>query len=188
MSSIHPGPKPTRIPLTGGPPSAQELLLRQRLVRQREAMRAARCPTCGNEPVEPQIRWRQRQDLAITWLHLDGDTLQQQRHCVACQPHDQPTILECDHCVRRRTADHRATRPHPDRAMAATSDQMATQQRLANPAQPPLREPPLTRGFEISLSVNGCTAVSLNPDYGVHHPAPPAVVRAPRQLWRSDQR
>jgi DNA invertase Pin-like site-specific DNA recombinase len=91
-------PKPARVPLTDEPPSAQELQLRQRLVRQRDAMRASRCPTCGNEPVEAQIRWRQRQDLAITWLHLDGDILREQRHCVACQPHDQPTILECDSC------------------------------------------------------------------------------------------
>jgi DNA invertase Pin-like site-specific DNA recombinase len=84
-------PKPARIPLIGEPPSAQELQLRQRLVRQREAMRASRCPTCGNEPGEAQIRWRQRQDLAIIWLHLDGDILQERRHCVACQPPANPT-------------------------------------------------------------------------------------------------
>jgi hypothetical protein len=61
-------------------------------------MRAPRCPTCGNEPVEGQSRWRQRHDLAIIWLHLNGDELREQRHCVACQPHDQPVIIECDRC------------------------------------------------------------------------------------------
>jgi hypothetical protein len=52
----------------------------------------------GPEPVEAQTRWQQRQDLAIIWLHLDGDTIHEQRHCLACQPHDQPLILECDRC------------------------------------------------------------------------------------------
>jgi DNA invertase Pin-like site-specific DNA recombinase len=91
-------PKPALIPQADDPPSAQERALHERLVRQREAMRASRCPTCGNEPVEAQIRWRQRQDLAIIWLHLNGDELREQRHCVACQPHDQPVIIECDRC------------------------------------------------------------------------------------------
>jgi hypothetical protein len=61
-------------------------------------MRATRCPSCGNEPVDAQARWRQRQDLATIWLHLDDDTLREQRRCVACQPHDQPVIIECDRC------------------------------------------------------------------------------------------
>jgi hypothetical protein len=91
-------PKPARIPQADDPSSAQECALRERLVRQREAMRAPRCPTCGNEPVEGQSRWRQRHDLAIIWLHLNGDELREQRHCVACQPHDQPVIIECDRC------------------------------------------------------------------------------------------
>jgi DNA invertase Pin-like site-specific DNA recombinase len=91
-------PKPARIPQTDEPPSVQERQLRDRLVRQREAMRASRCPACGNEPVDAQTRWQQRQDLTTVWLHLDGDELREQRHCVACQPHDQPMIIECDRC------------------------------------------------------------------------------------------
>jgi DNA invertase Pin-like site-specific DNA recombinase len=92
-------PRPARIQPSDEPLSARELELRARLVRQREAMRASRCPSCGNEPVDAQARWRQRQDLATTWLHLDDDgTLREQRHCVACQPHDQPLIIECDRC------------------------------------------------------------------------------------------
>jgi Resolvase, N terminal domain len=91
-------PKPARIPQTDEPPSVQERQLRDRLVRQREAMRASRCPACGNEPVDAQTQWQQRQDLTTVWLHLDGDELREQRHCVACQPHDQPMIIECDRC------------------------------------------------------------------------------------------
>jgi DNA invertase Pin-like site-specific DNA recombinase len=92
-------PRPARIQQTDEPASVRELQLRARLVRQREAMRATRCPSCGNEPVDAQTRWRQRQDLATIWLHLDSDgTLREQRHCVACQPHDQPLIIECDRC------------------------------------------------------------------------------------------
>jgi hypothetical protein len=91
-------PAPARIGHPDQPLSAPELELRNRLVRQRDAMRASRCPTCGNEPVEAQTRWQQRQDLATIWLHLDGDTIHEHRHCVACQPHDQPLIIECDRC------------------------------------------------------------------------------------------
>lgn len=92
-------PNPARIADADQPLSAQERQLRERLVRQRHAMSASRCPTCGNEPIDAQTRWRQRQDLAIIWLHLDGDRLHEQRHCVACQPHDQPPLaIECDRC------------------------------------------------------------------------------------------
>ena len=64
--------------------AARELKLRNRLVRQRNAMRALACPTCGNKPSDAHTRWRQRQDIATLWLHLDGDTVHEQRHCVAC--------------------------------------------------------------------------------------------------------
>ncbi|MGH3717475.1 MAG: recombinase family protein [Pseudonocardiaceae bacterium] len=57
--------------------------------------RARGCP----DPVaDAQTRWRLRQDLATVWLHLDGEDLREQRHCVACQPHIQPLIIECDLC------------------------------------------------------------------------------------------
>jgi DNA invertase Pin-like site-specific DNA recombinase len=45
--------------------------------RQRIAMRASRCPTCGNEPTQTRHRWQQRQDLATIWLHLDGNTVRE---------------------------------------------------------------------------------------------------------------
>ena len=45
------------------------------------------CPTCGREPVTRHEALQQREDLAIVWLHLDGDRVTEARHCVACQPH-----------------------------------------------------------------------------------------------------
>ncbi|MGH3772905.1 MAG: recombinase family protein, partial [Pseudonocardiaceae bacterium] len=62
-------PIPARIRQPDEPLSSRERQLRDRLVRQREAMRASACPTCGNEPADAQSRWHQRQDLAITWLY-----------------------------------------------------------------------------------------------------------------------
>jgi hypothetical protein len=91
-------PKPARISQADDPPSVRERELRDRLVRQREAMHASRCPTCGNEPADAQTRWRQRQDLATVWLHLDSNELRERRHCGACQPHEQPLVIECDRC------------------------------------------------------------------------------------------
>ena len=80
------------------PLSTQEPELRDRLQRQRDTMRASRCPTCGNEPIEVKTRWQQRQDLATQWLHLDGAAFREQRHCAACQPHKEVLIIECAHC------------------------------------------------------------------------------------------
>jgi Resolvase, N terminal domain len=45
------------------------------------------CPTCGREPATRHEALQQREDLAIVWLHLDGDRVTEARHCVACQPH-----------------------------------------------------------------------------------------------------
>lgn len=73
--------------------SSQAHELHDRLVRQRTAMRASRCPTCDNESIKARGRWQQRQDLTTVWLHLNGNTIRAQRHCVACQPHGEPLIL-----------------------------------------------------------------------------------------------
>ena len=91
-----PPPKPVRahIHRPGEPITPPE----QHLVDQRAAIPDSACPTCGNEPTEAQTRWQQRQDLATIWLHLDDDTTHEQRHCVACQPHDPPLNIECDRC------------------------------------------------------------------------------------------
>jgi hypothetical protein len=65
-------PVRARIRQPDEPLSLSERELRDRLLGQREAMRASACPTCGNEPAVAPTRWRQRQDLAITWLYPDA--------------------------------------------------------------------------------------------------------------------
>lgn len=94
-------PVRARIRRPGEPLSAAELELRNRLVRQRESMSALACPTCGNEPVDAQTRWRQRQDLAVTWLYPDpGSELRvlERVHCSSCQPHLQAATVVCQRC------------------------------------------------------------------------------------------
>jgi len=41
---------------------------------------------------------QQRQDLAIVWLHLDGDHRIEARHCVACQPRGPVIDVSCSCC------------------------------------------------------------------------------------------
>ncbi|MBV9162626.1 MAG: recombinase family protein [Pseudonocardiales bacterium] len=94
-------PTPARIRQPGEPLSSRERELRDRLVRQREAMRVWACPSCGNEPVNAQTRWHQRQDLAITWLYPDPTNRQrvlERVHCSACQPHQQAVTVVCELC------------------------------------------------------------------------------------------
>jgi DNA invertase Pin-like site-specific DNA recombinase len=83
------------------PLSSSDRELRDRLVRQRAAMRASACPTCGNDPVSAGERWRQRQDLAITWLYPDPASelrVVKRVHCSACQPHQRVATVVCQLC------------------------------------------------------------------------------------------
>lgn len=70
--------------------------------RQRVAIRASTCPTCGNEPTDTGDRWRQRRDLAVTWLYPHPTDPQRQPveqvHCAACQPHQQVATVVCELC------------------------------------------------------------------------------------------
>jgi DNA invertase Pin-like site-specific DNA recombinase len=84
-----------------GPGSQPSPDLMQRLEKQRAAMRASRCPTCGNEPVEVRARWQQRQDLAIVWLYADPDrpgAVTETHHCAECQPHQHFQTIVCPLC------------------------------------------------------------------------------------------
>jgi len=56
------------------------------------------CPACGREPATRGEALQQREDLAIVWLHLDGDHLTQARHCVACQPRGPVIDVSCSCC------------------------------------------------------------------------------------------
>ena len=94
-------PVRARIRQPDQPLSSSERELRDRLVGQREAMRASACPTCGNEPVSAGDRWRQRQDLAITWLYPDPASelrVAERVHCSACQPHQRVATVVCELC------------------------------------------------------------------------------------------
>jgi DNA invertase Pin-like site-specific DNA recombinase len=94
-------PVPARIRRPDEPITGAERRLRDRLVRQRAAMCASACPTCGNEPIEAGDRWRQRQDLAITWLYPNPENTEQvieRHHCAECQPHQQVATVLCAVC------------------------------------------------------------------------------------------
>jgi hypothetical protein len=41
----------------------------------------------GTNPPPGTRQCSEREDLAIIWLHLDGDRVIEARHCVVCQPH-----------------------------------------------------------------------------------------------------
>jgi hypothetical protein len=56
------------------------------------------CPTCGREPATRGEALQQRENLAIVWLHLDGDHLTGARHCVAFQPHGPAIDVSCSCC------------------------------------------------------------------------------------------
>lgn len=91
-------PKPARLT---GPGSEVSPELVARLEKQRVAMAASRCPTCGNEPVEARARWQQRQDLAIVWLYADPDrpgAVIEKHHCMQCQPHQHFATIVCPLC------------------------------------------------------------------------------------------
>jgi hypothetical protein len=57
------------------------------------------CPTCGREPTTRHEAVQHREDLAIVWLHLDGDRVTEARHCVVCQPHGPVIDVSCSSCA-----------------------------------------------------------------------------------------
>ena len=95
-------PVPARIRQPDEPLSSSERELRDRLVGQREAMRASRARPAATSQSCAGTRWRQRQDLAITWLYPDpaADPLRvvERVHCSVCQPHQQAATVVCELC------------------------------------------------------------------------------------------
>jgi hypothetical protein len=55
-------------------------------------------PVSTPEPATSGEALQQREDLAIVWLHHDGDHLTEARHCVACQPHGPVIDVSCSCC------------------------------------------------------------------------------------------
>ena len=39
-----------------------------------------------------------REEMAITWLHLDDEAITEARHCVICQPHGHVIDAACADC------------------------------------------------------------------------------------------
>ena len=68
------------------------------LARHAAARAALACPACGHEPATRGEALQQREDLAIVWLHLDGDHLTETRYCLACQPHEHIIDVSCSCC------------------------------------------------------------------------------------------
>jgi hypothetical protein len=70
--------------------------------RQRSGLTPAAlaCPACGHQPASRPEALRQREDLAIVWLHQDSPSgpISQHRHCASCQPHIECGTVECAHC------------------------------------------------------------------------------------------
>jgi hypothetical protein len=58
------------------------------------------CPTCGHEPADEHEAEQHRADLAEVWLKPDGhDGVIEVRHCVACQPHNRISSVDCVLCA-----------------------------------------------------------------------------------------
>jgi len=75
---------------------------RARPQRQRSGLTPAAlaCPACGHQPASRPEALRQREDLAIVWLHQDSPSgpISQHRHCASCQPRVECGTVECAHC------------------------------------------------------------------------------------------
>jgi DNA invertase Pin-like site-specific DNA recombinase len=56
------------------------------------------CPSCGHQPVGPMEIRAHREEMAIMWLHLDGEAITEARHCVICQPHGHVIDAACADC------------------------------------------------------------------------------------------
>lgn len=57
-----------------------------------------------------------RAEMAIMWLHLDGEAITEARHCVICQPHGHVIDAGCADCgdgplITRPTPPTSATTP-----------------------------------------------------------------------------
>ena len=56
------------------------------------------CPSCGHQPVGQMEIRAHREEMAIMWLHLDGEAITEARHCVICQPHGHVIDAACADC------------------------------------------------------------------------------------------
>ena len=84
------------------PAAADTAVAQARPQRRRSGLTpsALACPACGHQPASRPEALRQREDLAIVWLHQDSPSgpISQHRHCASCQPHIECGTIECAHC------------------------------------------------------------------------------------------
>ena len=91
--------KSARPAAPAGPPATPPPPVHARISGPAARMRALlACPACGREPATRGEAPQQRGDLAIVWLHLDGDRVTEARYCVACQPHGPVIDVSCSCC------------------------------------------------------------------------------------------
>ena len=64
---------------------------------------------------------QQREDLAIVWLHLDGDRVTEARHGVVCQPHGPVIDVSCSFCGNSPLITGQPPEPGAQRAAPAPS-------------------------------------------------------------------
>ena len=81
-------------PVTVAPSTTGEL------TRRSPASFASRltCPTCGHQPASGMEIRAHREEMAIMWLHLDGEAITEAHHCAICQPHDHVIDAACADC------------------------------------------------------------------------------------------
>lgn len=103
-------PRPVRARILDQPSlpieSLAEQARRERLIRQRwhragPPVRILACPNCGHEPTTRPEALRQREDLAVMWLHQHSPSgpITRHQYCANCQPHgSSAAILECVCC------------------------------------------------------------------------------------------
>ena len=84
------------------PAAADTAVARARPQRRRSGLTPAAlaCPACGHQAASRPEALRQREDLAIVWLHQDSPSgpISQHRHCASCQPHAECGTVECAYC------------------------------------------------------------------------------------------
>ena len=81
-------------PVTVAPSTTGEL------TRRSPASFASRltCPSCGHQPASGMEIRAHHAEMAIVWLHLDGEAITEAHHCAICQPHDHVIDAACADC------------------------------------------------------------------------------------------
>jgi hypothetical protein len=122
-------------------------------------------PVCGHEPATRDQALRQREDLAIVWLHLDGDRVTEARHCVACQPHEHIIDVSCSGCGDGPLITGRP--PEPRRPAPSAGAGVAVRPPLATPSPAAMpRRPQIAASVKPPRRSGSCTNPRHRPTSG----------------------